>query len=895
VTRLPSGTVSLLFSDIEGSTVLLSRLGPSYVDALTGQRLVLRKAWTGHRGVELGTEGDSFFVAFPTAGDAVAAAVQAQREMAAYPWPGGEHVRVRIGIHTGTPQIHDGDYVGMDVHRAARIAATAHGGQVVVSSVTAELARGGLPDGVSLRDLGDHQLKDIPFREHLLQVDIDGLQTEFPALRSIGTASSLPSSSTVLVGREREIQELCALVEEPDVRLVTLTGPGGSGKTRLAIAAAGQLKGRFSDGVFFVALAGVTTAEVMWTSIAAVLDVPPTARTPPRLFDHVDRLSALFVLDNLEQLSGADDVVAQLIDAAPEVVVVVTSRRALSLPAEHRHRVPPLSLPADVSLAGAQGSSAVRLFVERARAVAPGFAVTGANVADIVAICRRLDGLPLAIELCAARMRLLTPAALLRRIDSTLDLSSPSQRGPRRQKTLRSTVAWSYDLLSAPQQAFFRRLGVFAGGADLDAITAVVAEPSSGAHEEPLDQVADLVDASLAVITEGPDGEPRVTLLETIRAYALDELQAADEAAAVRTMHLRHYLAVAEHLHSSLESQHLRARGVAELELDNFRAALTWALERDADPAADPGGAWIGLRLCSALGWLWWIGGYVLEGRRWYERMIDEAGDTPSRPLAACLGGLANLVMSQGDTDRALDLATSSLAMARALGDDERVALSLGIVGTAQLTRGDDDAARATFEEALRLHRELGNPGRLGRALGHLAGIEETLGHFDRAEELTHESLSIFDRLGDIHEATAQQQNLANLLAVAGRVDEAYELAAGLVDRVLQLRSPNLTMAFANTCMNILIRLGEPVPAAHLVGAEEALRDRLMMPNPYRDEEMLEVRSLVHDLISVEEWEEHCRSGHDESLEDLLARFSAAFDHPWQQADNVRPPTRFVR
>jgi predicted ATPase/class 3 adenylate cyclase len=563
MSELPTGTVSLLFSDIEGSTVLLNRLGPSYADTLEVQRQVLRDAWAVHGGTELGTEGDSFFVVFPTAEGAVKAAAQAQRELEDYPWPGGERVRVRIGIHTGSPQVHDGSYVGMDVHRAARIAGSANGGQVVVSSVTADLARGGLPDGVGLRDLGSHQLKDIAVAEHLFQLAIDGLQADFPALKTIGAASSLPVTATPLVGRDQEVAGLTALLRSPGVRLVTLTGPGGSGKTRLAIAVAQRLGVVFPDGVFFVPLEAVTSADVMWTSIAEVLDVPPEGRMPPGFFSYVAHRSALFVLDNLEQLPEADDVVAQLLAAAPQVAVIASSRRAVSVPAEHLHPVPPLALPEDSTLADAEGSGAVQLFVQQARSIRPDFLLTLTNVAEVVAICRRLDGLPLAIELAAARMRLLSPKALLGRLDQALDIASPSKQAPSRQKTLRDTIAWSYELLTPAQQAFFRRLGVFAGGGDLDAIAAVTAVPTgAGDGADPLDRVADLVDASLVTITEGPDGEPRVAILETIRAYARDQIRAADEADAVRSAHAGHYLQVAEQLQSLRESQHLEVRGL---------------------------------------------------------------------------------------------------------------------------------------------------------------------------------------------------------------------------------------------------------------------------------------------------------------------------------------------
>jgi tetratricopeptide (TPR) repeat protein len=404
----------------------------------------------------------------------------------------------------------------------------------------------------------------------------------------------------------------------------------------------------------------------------------------------------------------------------------------------------------------------------------------------------------------------------------------------------------------------------------------VTATPTESRDDaDPLDMLADLVDASLATISEGPDGEPRVTLLETLRAYARDQLRAAGEADAACYAHAEHYRQVAERLQSLEESQHRAARGLAEIELDNFREALSWTLRQDISEPTGSGG-WIGLHLCSALGWLWWIGGYLVEGRRWYEQAIERAGESISKELAACLGGLAGLLISQGESERARDFATRSLTMARTLGDEERVAFALGVLGTAQRQLGDVDAAHRTFQEALHLHRKLGNRGKLARALGHLAGVEAMLSHFDRAEALAQESLSILQGLGDIYEAAVQGQNLANLFVITGRVDEANQLAKGLVETVLRLRSPNLTMAFANTYMNILIALDEPVPAAHLFGAEEAMRERNAMPNPHQQEELQETRTLVRELISVEDWEYHRRLGRGETVEDLLAQLSAS-------------------
>jgi predicted ATPase/class 3 adenylate cyclase len=869
VRDLPTGEVSLLFTDIEGSTRLLARLGPAYVEALDGQRRVLRKAWAAHGGTELGTEGDSFFVMFPSAEAAVSAAAQAQRELETHPWPAGERLRVRIGIHTGSPMVYDGEYVGMDVHRAARIAGSAHGGQVVMSEVTADLARPHLPAGVGLRDLGRHRLKDIAVAEHLFQAIIDGLETDFAPLKALGAASSLPAPATLLVGRDDDLSELTGLLRAAETRLVTLTGPGGAGKTRLAIAVAQSLIEAFPDGAFFVPLASVTSAEAIWTSLAEVLDIPLRGRFPAALLDHVARHSALFVLDNLEQLRGVDDVVTQLLAAAPRVVVIATSRRRLSVPGEQLYPVPSLSLPEVATLTAARDSGAVQMFVQQARMVRPDFRLTADNVADVDAICRRLDGLPLGIELCAARLRLLSPKALLRRLHDALDIAASGHQGPSRQRTLRDTIAWSHELLGPAQQVFFRRLAVFAGGADLEAVGAVVAGPDGGG--DALDMLADLADASLITIAEALDGEPRVSMLETIHSYARDQLRAGGEADSFHLAHARYYLAVAEQARSLRESRHLRARSVVEMELDNLREALGWALGQTPSDPSEPDRAHIGLRLCSALGWFWLVGGYLAEGRLWYERAIMAVDQSPSGELADALGGFANLLIYQGEPVRARDLATASLTMSRTLGDQERAAFAWGVLGTAEQESGDVEAAQRSLGEALTVHREIGDRGAEARTLGNLAGVAEALGDYHRAEALTRESLSIIEDLGDMHEAAIQRQNLAFLLAISGRVEQANAEAQALVETVLKLRSLNLTIAFANTYMNILIRRGDAVAAGRLFGAEEALRERVAMPNPHHDEELSEALDLVRGVMSVEEWEHERQAGRAHTVEELLS------------------------
>lgn len=589
----------MLFSDIEGSTQLLSRLGSAYAEALDAQRRVLRAAWAAHAGTEMGTEGDSFFVVFKTAEAALGAAAAAQRDLALLEWPQGERVRVRMGVHTGSPAVHDGGYVGMDVHRAARIAGAAHGGQVVVSAATAELVGRRLPGGVALRYLGPHRLRDLAEPENLYQLVGDGLASEFPPLKTLGGVSSLPVEASPLVGRARELRELAGVLEAPEVRVVTVTGPGGVGKTRLAIALAHQVGSGFPDGVFFVPLAEFTTADGMWASIGEVLGVPPGDRLPPAVFAHLANRAALVVLDNLEQLSAADAVVEQLSTRAPGVVVVATSRHPLHLPAEHEYPLAPLEL-GGAALAEAGASAAVQLFVLQAHRVNPRFALTAANVGDVVSICRRMDGLPLAIELVAARTRMLTPRALLARLDAALDIAAEGRQGPDRHRTLRETVAWSHDLLAPGLRFAFRQLGVFAGGADLAAIGEVAVQPDASLPGDPLETVGPLVDASLVAVSEMPDGEPRIGLLESVRAFALDELAANDELEAARERHAQHYLKALEQTASLADARrYFEVRAWFETEDDNIRAALRWALPKD-----DPGvhaRAQTGLRLCSAL------------------------------------------------------------------------------------------------------------------------------------------------------------------------------------------------------------------------------------------------------------------------------------------------------
>jgi predicted ATPase/class 3 adenylate cyclase len=878
VSTQPTGTVSLLFSDVEGSTLLLQRLGRAYAEALDGQRRVQRAAWAAFGGTEMGTEGDSFYVAFPTAEAAVAAAVQAQRELAGFDWPGDEPVRVRMGIHTGAPAPHDGAYVGMDVHRAARIAAAAHGGQVLISRVTAALMDGSLPDGVVLRDLGSHQMKDIPRPEHLFQLAIDGLPGNFPPIRTLGASSSLPRPATPLVGRDGELAELAALLSSPQVRLVTLTGPGGSGKTRLAIGIAERMVERFADGVYFLPLAAVTGPDVMWTSIAAALDVPPDARIPPALFDHLAERSALFVLDNLEQVDGAGSVVAEMLDQTPGAVIVATSRRPLRVVGEHQHAVPPLELPDDASLEQAEQSGAVQLFVHHARAVKSTFALTDANAADVTAVCERLDGLPLAIELAGARSKVLSPTALLARLDKALDLTAFASGVPSRQRTLRDTIAWSYQLLSPSQQAFFRRLGVFAGGADLEAVAAVAADVVDAA--DPLEMVADLVDASLVTIGEDGAGEPRVGMFETIRAYAVDRLRAAGETDQARHAHAAHYLNVVEQVSATLESggveRLLQARARLTSDHDNLREALSWALNTDSGA---PPGVTIALRMCAKLGSFgeplesfWEDGGYYAEGRRWLERVIAVADGEDSAELANCLLALAWLVFEQGDHRQAGVIASRALAVSRRLVDGAQLVRSLISAGMVETEGGHLDRGRESLHQAVALAEQADDRHLLARALTSLAHAEGHAQDHERSLELHDASLRILVEVGDEVTAVGVRHNRACTLREMGRASEAESELRSVVPVMLRTYDPYNLINAAEDYAAMLAELGDYRGAARLLGAAEARRSGNATPrHSSQQAQIAEPLAKARSAVTAETWEGEYRAGYSMTVEEALA------------------------
>src|ERR671921_1271479 len=531
----PTGTITFLFTDIAGSARLWELDARAMQAALARHDKLLGLAIEERGGYVFKTVGDAFCAAFPTGPDAMETALETQRRLFSSEW---EHIgvlRVRMALHTGAAEERDGDYFGPPVNRVARLLSAAHGEQVLLSLPTQELVRDQLPAGTSLRDLGEHRLKDLFRPERVFQLSAPELPSEFPPLRTLDVyRNNLPPQPTSLIGREKEVSEVCERLSRPEVKLLTLTGAGGTGKTRLGLQAAAELTQQFEDGVFFVSLAAISDPQLVVGAVAGTLGVKEAGGQPlvESLEYYLDDKHILLVLDNFEQVLEAAPMITEMLSGAPNLKVLATSRIPLRLYGEHEYSVPPLALPDPKRPPPVERLShyeAVRLFVERAQAAKADFSVTNENAPAVAEICYRLDGLPLAIELAAARIKLLTPQAMLGRLGNRLQVLTGGPRDlPARQQTLRATIDWSYNLLEEGEQRLFRRLSVFAGGRTLEAIEAVC-DAEDDLPVDPLDGVSSRLDKSLVRQEEGPEGEPRFVMLETIHEYAREKLQQSGE------------------------------------------------------------------------------------------------------------------------------------------------------------------------------------------------------------------------------------------------------------------------------------------------------------------------------------------------------------------------------
>ncbi len=735
---LPTGTVTLLFTDIEGSTHLLQQLGEGYAGVLIECRELLRGAFSQHHGYEVDTQGDAFFVAFTRASDAVSAAVAAQRALASHNFAEGVAVAVRMGLHTGEPSVGAEGYIGLDVHHAARIMSAGHGGQILLSQTTRDLVEHDLPDRVSLRDHGEHRLKDLQRPAHLYQLVIADLPANFPPLKTLDShPNNLPIQLTRLIGREKEITAVRYLFQREDVRLMTLTGSGGTGKTRLGLQVAAELSAPISDPTLVV------------STIAQTLDLKETGEQP--LFDllkgYLQDKEVLLLLDNFEQVASAALHVADLLAGCTKLKVIVTSRAVLHVRGEQEFPVPPLVVPDPKRLPDLVTLShyeAVELFVSRAQAVKPEFQLSNTNAPAIAEICARLDGLPLAIELASARIKLLPPQALLTRLGQRFAvLTSGPHDAPARQQTLRNTIAWSYNLLDAQEQRLFRRLAVFVGGCTLEAIEAVCTALDGG-HEavSVLEGIASLLNKSLLQQMEPEGSEPRLVMLQTIREYGLECLTVCGEKDACQQAHAHYYLSWTEQAESELEGPRQAAWFKSlELEHDNLRAVLQWSIEQ-GESRQSTESIEIALRLAGALREFWIGHGHYSEGRAFLEQALRQSrGFQTAVRMKALIaaGALANL---QGDSDLAKMLCEESLALGRELGDKQGIALSLYGLGCIAWDQGQYEEAHKLLNDALACWREMGDKKGIAWSLFQLASILLEQGEYARALSFLKESLA---------------------------------------------------------------------------------------------------------------------------------------------------------
>ena len=704
---LPSGTVTFLFTDVEGSTKLLHELGADeYAQALAEHRRILREAFSAHGGVEVDTQGDAFFVAFPTAPGALEAAAEALEGLAPGP------IRVRMGIHTGTPLLGEEGYVGVDVHRAARIAARGHGGQALISKETRELAH------VDVTDLGEHRLKDFEGPAWIFQLGSE----RFPPLKTISN-TNLPRPASSFVGREREVKEVLALLQD-GARLLTLTGPGGSGKTRLAIEAAAELVPKFTAGVFWVSLAELRDPALVTETIGQTLGAKDA------LAEHIQERELLLLLDNLEQLVEAAPELASLVETCPNLKLLVTSRELLRVRGEVEYPVLPLADP-----------EAVELFCARARTQ---------RDETVHELCRALDNLPLALELAAARASVVSPKQILDRLSQRLDLLKGGRDADPRQATLRATMEWSHDLLSKEEKATFGRLAVFSGAWTLEAAEEVT--------EADLNTLQALVDKSLLRHTDS-----RFWMLETIREFADERLEESGAAAALRRRHAAFFLAVAESAGFTHEGRAEERYDLVLAERANLRAALEWSL--DADPE-------LGLRLAVALEYFW-LANSPFEGRRWLGELLERASEIPEELRARALKSYGGVIWIVGDWAEGLRYYERAHALYRRLGDERGIGLLLPRLAAEAQRTGDLVKARTLCEESLALHRRGGFKKGEATALGILGYVEYREGRYEEALELSDRSASLAEEVGMRWWQVGALQHAAECALRLSRPDEA--------------------------------------------------------------------------------------------------------------------------
>jgi predicted ATPase/class 3 adenylate cyclase len=873
--NLPLGTVTFLFTDIEGSTQLVAKIGPkAFADVLDRHNRLIRDAVAAHDGVDAGTAGDSFLIVFRNAASAVAAAIEAQRALAATTWPADAEVRVRMGVHTGEGIAGGDGYVGLDIHRAARIASAAHGGQVLLSEASRAATAPDLPPGVGVRELGQHDLRGLAEPERIYQLMIDGLASDFPPLRSSTTPRTpLPVQLTTFVGRERELGEVTAMLQAD--RLVTLVGVGGIGKTRLMIQVALPVAGLHRHGACFVELAPIGDPGLVEPEVARALGVQqePGRAITDTLIDFLRAKDLLVLFDNCEHvIDAASELTQRLLASCPTLQILASSREPLGVGGEAIFTVPPLGLPDaldprtavnEPGLAQIGGVEAVRLFVDRAGAVLPAFRLDRANVSAVVEICRRLDGIPLALELASARVAVMSVQEIADRLGDRFRLLTGGGRAAvPRQQTLQAAIDWSWGLLTDADRRFLRRLSVFVGGWTLEAAAVVT---DSGDAMEALDGVGRLVARSLVFLDRA--GPTRYGMLETIRHYASAKLVASGEAETARGRHLGYYRTLAAQAESALQGPDMVAwLQRLDPEAENLRAALGWAFQAEAEAAID-----MSLSMRS----YWRLRSVGSEGLERLDQAVDLARSllpTDESPralersivLARTLATAAQAHALWADAIVAREWADEALAIARRTGDERAVSLALSAAFlvavfssqldgvdraadalrdvaarqgdwwslvyvhwvAAEIVRHDDPTlAMARVEEATDAARRSGNPATIafaalarGAITSYVADLAEARPWFDQA-------IAGYRAIGDRRFEVIAQSDLAHALRHGGALDEAEALYAETIREWLHLGNRGALANQLESIAYLAVARGHGSRAARLLGAAEALRE----------------------------------------------------------------------
>ncbi len=779
--KFPTGTITLLFTDIEKSTRLLQQLKEQYAQVLSECRRLLRNAFQQWNGFEVDAQGDAFFIVFEQAKDALMAAVAVQQALYNAQWPEDVAVRVRIGMHTGEPQAVEEGYVGLDVHRAARIMSAAHGGQVLLSRTTRDLVTAKLPEDIHLHDLGEYRLKDIVGQSQLFQLDIQNLPSTFPPLSTTGsfrTFRNISFPSSTFVGREQEMTELSQVLQLPHVRLLTLIGTAGVGKTRLALQLAAALHEQLPISICFVALEHIRDKNEVISAIAQALGVQEEKKAllSARVKAILNEQPALLVLDNFEQVFSAGPVIADLLANCPDLKVLVTSRVMLHLRDEHLFEVLPLPLPSveqRTTMDTLLHIDSIALFIQRAQALQPGFQLTNANAADIVEICTYLDGIPLAIELAAAHIRHFSPSHLLARLrQGTIFLQGKARDVPERQQTLRNAIEWSYNLLTPDEQAVFRRMAAYSGDITLDAAQKVcnAASPTTGDIAQ---IVADLVDQSMVQRQENEDGETRFGLLQALREYGLERLAEAGELDSTQAALSEYLLLWAERgVPLLVGSDQIFWLNQFDREHDNMRIALVWMIEK---------GKWIeqALRLCVALATFWENRCYFEEGLTFLEQALADGQEVSSAVKAQALYYAGFLALIVNETARAEAFLRESQLLFRESGDNSAMAGILRLQGNLALVKNNYKIARRLLEEARNIDLNNGNMNRAISTRFSLSQVALGLGNYQQALQLLEGNLEFYKTLD-------QHSNIAYALYLIALTYFSSQQEQGRVRQLIQ-------------------------------------------------------------------------------------------------------------